>query len=129
MINRTVLGLAGCLSLAQFLCLQLITMPMPVFSDFRIRLVVGLIVNLIAAGCAFLVGISVLSLLTKTFVVSITRVGLVGALSAIAIYQIAPISSPTAYRPIVVTISLLVASIFTAIILVIICWNFASRVQ
>jgi hypothetical protein len=131
MINRTVLDLAGYLSLAQFLCLQLITMPMPVFgqSDTRIRIVVGLIVNLIAAVCAFVVGVSVLSLLTKTFVVSVVRVGLVGVLSALAIYQIAPIVFPTAYRPIAVSIGLLVASIVTAIILVIICWIFASRVQ
>jgi hypothetical protein len=132
MISRTVLTLAGYLSLAQFLCLQLITMPMPGFGQSdtdRIRLVVGLIVNLIAAVCAFVVGVSVLSLLTKTFVVSVVRVGLVGVLSALAIYQIAPIVFPTAYHPIAVSIGLLMASIVTAIILVIICWIFASRAQ
>ena len=92
-------------------------------------MVVGLAVNLAAAACAFFVGISLLTLLTKKFVVSAVKVGLVGVLSALAIYQIAPIAFPTAYRPLAISIGLLVASIFTAIIFVIICSVFASRVR
>jgi hypothetical protein len=131
MISRTVIALASYLALAQFVCLQLITMPMPVFGqrDTHIRIFVGLIVNLVAAACAFFVGVSLLSFFTKKFVISVVRVGLVGVLSALAIYQIAPIAFPTAYRPFAVSIGLLVASIITAIILVIICWIFGSRVR
>ncbi len=131
MINKTVLALAGYLSVAQYLCLQLMTTPIPfgLKDTDRIILIVGIIVNLIAAVCAFLIGVSVLALLTKIFIVSVIRVGLAGVLSALAIYQIAPIVFPLSYPTKVISIGLLIGSIFTAIILVVVCWVFASRVQ
>jgi hypothetical protein len=131
MITRMEIASALWLSVAMFVTIQIVTMPIMSFGvaeDTRTRLALVTIINLLLAGCAFGIGTGVFSLLAKKYLISRAKAAIVGVVSAFAASQIAPISNPWAFPRLVVAQAFVAALIIVAILVLLLGWILANRV-